>query len=104
MVEKVTTARSRIPIIVSGTTVVTRLRGGIYEETPITNVEIFAIPLNNRGDRDKVGDVDANGKFKIELKRDVYSALMFVQKGGHSVYQSLEGNKHLDISVSFKGN
>ena len=104
MVEKVTTARSRIPIIVSGTTVATRLRGGIYEETPITNVEIFAIPLNNRGDRDKVGEVDANGKFKIELKRDVYSALMFVQKGGRSVYQSLEGNKHLGISVSFKGN
>lgn len=110
-VEKLTGARNKIPIIMSGTTVTSNLTGGVFVEEPISNIHIFAVDHYNRKTMregiygDKVGEVDANGKFKIELQRGIYEGLLFVPVGHKkfqkNVFQPLRGNKHLDINVRF---
>ena len=110
-VEKLTVARNKVPVIMSGTTVTSELSGGVFREEPLTGVDIYAIDHYNRKTMSegaygfKVGSVDANGKFKIELQRGVFEGLLFVPVGHKkfkkNVFQPLRGNMHLDINVRF---
>jgi hypothetical protein len=110
-VEKLTMARNKVPVIMSGTTVSSYLSGGIFVEEPLSSIDIYAVTHHSRKDMsegahgEKVGSVDGQGKFKIELPRGQYEGLLFVPVGHKkfkkNVFQPLRGNKHLDINVRF---
>lgn len=110
-VEKLKMARLKVPVIMSGTTVTSDLSGGVFVEEPLSNVDIYGVDHYSRKSMSegahgvKLGSVDGQGKFKLELPRGQYEGLLFVPVGHKkfkkNVFQPLRGDKHLDINVRF---
>lgn len=110
-IEAITKSKAKIGIVMSGTVVSSDLKQGVFVEKPVTGIDIYAVEHYDRSAMskgihgEKVGTVDAEGRFKLELKRDVYEGLLFIPVANRefkrNVFQPLHGNKHLDIHVRF---
>lgn len=95
-IKKLETSLNNMDIVVSGRVVQTKKKQGVFTETPMTGVEIYAVGIE--GQRDHVGSVDAQGNFKIQVKKSKYTELLFVPLKGKTARQSLSG-KHLGVKV-----
>lgn len=92
---------NNMDIVLSGHVVKTKKRQGVFEETPTTGVEIYAVGVD--GQRKHLGSVDAQGYFKVQVKKSEYTELLFVPQKGKTTKQELtkEGlkGKHLNLKI-----
>lgn len=102
----------KLGIVVEGTVVGIDRKGGVMWENPLTGVDIYAVPLGQNGSSytkgicgDRVGSVDAKGRYHVQLESGKYEGLLFVPVASKeykkNVWRALKEQRHAKIDVKF---
>ena len=110
-IEKFENSRDKIGYVMNGVVISTDFKQGVLYEAPITGIDIYGVKDNFSKDMKKgihgdyLGQVDAEGKFHLEIPRNVYEGLLFVPTNNKdfskNVWQKVKGSTHLDIKITF---
>ncbi len=102
----------KLGIVVEGTVSGIDRKGGVLWETPLTGVNIYAVPFGRNGASyvkgtcgDLVGSVDEKGRYHVQLEHGKYEGLLFVPVTSKdykkNAWRALKEQRHAKIDVKF---
>lgn len=96
------------PVVIAGTIRVKDYYGGVMEETPLRNCEIYGAVSRKDLVGEKIGEVNSDGTFSVQFPRGQYYRLFFKPYSGSPMTHVRElkllrdGNASMNINQDFK--